>query len=88
MFEINARFSGTTPVRAIFGFNEVGALLDHLRDHGRDYDAVLFWAFRYAEVYFGLPLVAERVEVTLVADAASYAALAPALAPAAAMTDA
>ena len=39
---------------------DVPGLLDHLRAHGRDYDAVLFWAFRYAEVYFGLPLVAER----------------------------
>lgn len=32
VFEINARFSGTTPIRAIFGFNEVGALLDYLID--------------------------------------------------------
>ena len=36
------------------------ALLDHLRAHGRDYDLVLFWAFRYAPTYFGLPLVADR----------------------------
>jgi glycosyltransferase involved in cell wall biosynthesis len=36
------------------------ALLAFLRDHGREYDRVLFWAFRYAEVYFGLPLVADR----------------------------
>jgi glycosyltransferase involved in cell wall biosynthesis len=35
-------------------------LLDHLAVHGQDYDRVLFWAFRYAEVYFGLPLVRER----------------------------
>jgi|SRR3989344_3092437 len=28
IFEINARFSGTTPLRAIFGFNEVEALLN------------------------------------------------------------
>ncbi len=27
---------------------------------GRAYDAVLFWAYRYAEVYFGLPFVADR----------------------------
>ena len=39
---------------------DVPGLVDHLRAHGREYDAVLFWAFRYAEVYFGLPLVAER----------------------------
>jgi glycosyltransferase involved in cell wall biosynthesis len=35
-------------------------LLAHLRDHGAEYDRVLFWAYRYAEVYFGLPLVADR----------------------------
>jgi len=32
IFEINARFSGTTPLRAFFGFNEVSALLDWLID--------------------------------------------------------
>ena len=36
------------------------ALLDHLRVHGHEYDLVLFWAFRYAPTYFGLPLVADR----------------------------
>ena len=36
------------------------ALLAYLREHGRDFDRVLFWAYRYAEVYFGLPLVADR----------------------------
>ncbi len=30
IFEINARFSGTTPLRAYAGFNEVDALLRHL----------------------------------------------------------
>ena len=35
-------------------------LLDHLRRHGADYDRVLFWSYRYADVYFGLPLVADR----------------------------
>jgi carbamoyl-phosphate synthase large subunit len=30
IFEINGRFSGTTPLRHMFGFNEVDALLDHL----------------------------------------------------------
>jgi carbamoyl-phosphate synthase large subunit len=29
IFEINARFSGTTPLRLIFGFNEVAAVLDY-----------------------------------------------------------
>ena len=36
------------------------ALLDHLRAHGRDYDLVVFWAYRYFQSYFGLPLVADR----------------------------
>jgi glycosyltransferase involved in cell wall biosynthesis len=35
-------------------------LLDHLRSHGTDYDLVLFWTYRYAPSYFGLPLVADR----------------------------
>lgn len=39
---------------------DLPGLLDHLRTRGHTYDAVLFWAFRYAEVYFGLPLVKER----------------------------
>jgi glycosyltransferase involved in cell wall biosynthesis len=36
------------------------ALLDHLRAHGREYDLVLFWTYRYFPSYFGLPLVADR----------------------------
>lgn len=32
VFEINARFSGTTPLRAQAGFNEVEMMLDHLLD--------------------------------------------------------
>lgn len=36
------------------------ALLDHLRQHRTDYDLVLFWTFRYALSYFGLPIVADR----------------------------
>lgn len=39
---------------------EVPGLLDFLRAHGRDYDRVLFWAFRYYPTWFGLPLVADR----------------------------
>ena len=35
-------------------------LLAHLRQHGADYDRVLFWSYRYAGTYFGLPLVADR----------------------------
>jgi carbamoyl-phosphate synthase large subunit len=30
IFEINGRFSGTTPLRYMFGFNEVEALLNHV----------------------------------------------------------
>jgi glycosyltransferase involved in cell wall biosynthesis len=36
------------------------ALLDHLRADGRGYDLVLFWAFRYAPSFFGVPLVRDR----------------------------
>jgi glycosyltransferase involved in cell wall biosynthesis len=35
-------------------------LLSHLSVRGEEYDRVLFWAFRYAGSFFGLPLVAER----------------------------
>jgi glycosyltransferase involved in cell wall biosynthesis len=35
-------------------------LIEHLRTSGASYDGVLFWAFRYAVVYFALPLVASR----------------------------
>lgn len=39
---------------------ETPALLEYLRAHGREYDLVLFWTYRYFQSYFGLPLVAER----------------------------
>ena len=35
-------------------------LLSYLATHGQEFDRVLFWAFRYAETYFGLPLVRDR----------------------------
>jgi glycosyltransferase involved in cell wall biosynthesis len=35
-------------------------LLEHVRRHGADYDRVIFWSYRYADTYFGLPLVADR----------------------------
>jgi glycosyltransferase involved in cell wall biosynthesis len=35
-------------------------LLEHLRTHGREYDRVLFWSYRYAPTFFGLPLVKDR----------------------------
>ena len=39
---------------------DVPGLLDHLRLHGSEYDIVLFWTFRYAPSFFGLPIVADR----------------------------
>jgi glycosyltransferase involved in cell wall biosynthesis len=58
-------FSGTaSEAEQIEWFRENGPdapeLLAYLREHGREFDRVLFWAFRYAQVYFGLPLVADR----------------------------
>jgi glycosyltransferase involved in cell wall biosynthesis len=58
-------FDGAAPQeRQLEWFRENGpdtpALLDHLRTHGPSYDLVLFWTFRYAPSFFGLPLVADR----------------------------
>jgi len=39
---------------------QVPELLDHLRQHGTSYDAVLFWTFRYYPSFFGVPLVRDR----------------------------
>jgi glycosyltransferase involved in cell wall biosynthesis len=39
---------------------DVPELLDHLRQHGRSYDLVLFWTYRYAPSFFGVPLVRDR----------------------------
>ena len=39
---------------------ETPALLDHLRAHGRDFDLLLFWSYRYSTAFFGLPIVAGR----------------------------
>jgi glycosyltransferase involved in cell wall biosynthesis len=54
----------TTDERQQEWFRENGpdcpALLDHLRVEGRGYDLVLFWAFRYAPSFFGVPLVRDR----------------------------
>ena len=36
------------------------ALLEHLDRHNHEYDRVLFWSFRYAPTFFGLPLVKGR----------------------------
>jgi len=55
---------GSSPEREQAWFQANGpdapALLEHLRVHGTEYDIVVFWAFRYAPSYFGLPLVADR----------------------------
>jgi glycosyltransferase involved in cell wall biosynthesis len=58
-------FDGSaSPERQQAWFRENGpdapSLLDHLRTKGTDYDLVVFWTFRYAPSFFGLPLVAER----------------------------
>lgn len=39
---------------------ETPALLDYLREHGRTFDRILFWSFRYFQTFFGLPLVKDR----------------------------
>lgn len=39
---------------------EAPDLLAYLRQHGHDFDRILFWSFRYYQSFFGVPLVAER----------------------------
>ena len=39
---------------------ELPGLLTYLQAHGREFDRVLFFTFRYAPSWFGLPLVADR----------------------------
>jgi len=55
---------GSTPEREVEWFRANGpdapALLEHLRAHGGDYELLLFWAFRYAPTFFGLPSVSGR----------------------------
>ena len=55
---------GASPERQHEWFRENGpdapALLEHLATNGADYDLTLFWTFRYAPSYFGLPRVADR----------------------------
>ena len=48
---------------------ESPALLEHLARHGREYDRILFWAFRYAPSFFGVPLVADRAVLVPTAEA-------------------
>jgi len=55
---------GSTSEREVEWFRANGpdtpALLEHLRAHGGDYELLLFWAFRYAPTFFGLPSVSGR----------------------------
>jgi glycosyltransferase involved in cell wall biosynthesis len=55
---------GSSPEREVEWFRANGpdtpTLIEHLLVHGREYDLVLFWAFRYVPTFFGLPLVADR----------------------------
>lgn len=58
-------FDGNAPPdRQLAWFRENGpdvpGLLDYLGTNGTDFDLVVFWTFRYAPSFFGLPLVAER----------------------------
>jgi glycosyltransferase involved in cell wall biosynthesis len=39
---------------------ESPALIEELAARGREYDRVLFWAYRYYQSYFGVPVVADR----------------------------
>jgi glycosyltransferase involved in cell wall biosynthesis len=39
---------------------DVPELLDHLRQHGTTYDLVVFWTYRYAPSFFGVPIVKDR----------------------------
>lgn len=55
---------GASPERQETWFRENGpdapGLIDHLAREGSRYDLVLFWTYRYATSYFGLPHVADR----------------------------
>jgi len=39
---------------------DVPELLEHLRLYGATYDLVLFWTYRYAPSFFGVPIVKDR----------------------------
>lgn len=47
----------------------VPGLLEHLKAHGREYDRVLFWTYRYFPSYFGVPLVRDRAVLVPTAEA-------------------
>ncbi len=48
---------------------EMPEALDWLRRHGREYDRILFWSFRYYQSFFGVPLVADRAILVPTAEA-------------------
>jgi glycosyltransferase involved in cell wall biosynthesis len=48
---------------------DVPDLLEHLRRHGRSYDLVLFWTYRYSPSFFGVPIVKERAVLLPTAEA-------------------
>lgn len=47
----------------------VPELLRHLKDHGREYDRIVFFCYRYYPSFFGLGLVAERAILVPTAEA-------------------
>jgi glycosyltransferase involved in cell wall biosynthesis len=55
---------GASPEREDAWFQANGpdspGLLEHVRAHYTEYDLVLFWSFRYAPSYFGVPLAGDR----------------------------
>jgi glycosyltransferase involved in cell wall biosynthesis len=53
------------------------ALLDFLHDHGREYDAVLFYTYIYEPTAAGLPIVPERAALISTAHDEAAIALAP-----------
>jgi glycosyltransferase involved in cell wall biosynthesis len=57
-----SRTASTADEEAWFRENgpEAPGLLTFLAERGAEYDRILFWAFRYAPTFFGLPLVADR----------------------------
>jgi glycosyltransferase involved in cell wall biosynthesis len=57
-----ARRHSTDDERDWFAANgpEVPDLVEFLRTRGNDYDLILFWAFRYYQSIFGLPVVQDR----------------------------
>jgi glycosyltransferase involved in cell wall biosynthesis len=55
----------------------VPSLLDYVHDHGREYDAVLFYTYIYEPTALGLPIVPERAALISTAHDEAAIALAP-----------